>query len=76
MCLAIPMQIQAVNGLIARCEARGAYREVSLFLLQDNPPRVGDFVKVSLGNAIETVSETDALLAWDMFDEILAILGD
>jgi hydrogenase expression/formation protein HypC len=69
------MQIQSIDGLTARCEAKGAYRDVSLYMLQDEPPRVGDYVKVSLGNAIETVSETDAHLAWEMFDLILAELG-
>ncbi|MDR3394601.1 MAG: HypC/HybG/HupF family hydrogenase formation chaperone, partial [Parasulfuritortus sp.] len=31
MCLAIPMQIEAIEGFIARCQAKGVRREVSLF---------------------------------------------
>jgi hydrogenase expression/formation protein HypC len=69
------MQIHSIEGLTARCEAKGAYRDVSLYLLQDTPPRIGDFVKVSLDNAIEIVSEADAKLAWELFDQILAELG-
>ena len=75
MCLSIPMQIVSIDGLTARCEAKGAQRDVSLFLLQDAPPRVGDFVSVSLGNAILRVSPEDARLAWELFDQILAELG-
>jgi len=75
MCLAIPMQIQSIDGLTARCEAKGVERDVSLLMLLDDPPVVGDFVKVSLGNAIEKVSEQDARLAWELFDQILAELG-
>ena len=75
MCLAIPMQIQSIEGLAARCEAKGVWRDVSLYLLQDDPPRVGEFVMVSLGNAIQKVSEPDARLAWELFDQILAEIG-
>jgi hydrogenase expression/formation protein HypC len=75
MCLAIPMQIQSIDGLTARCEAKGVQRDVSLFMLQDDPPLVGEYVKVSLGNAIEKVSEQDARLAWELFDQILAEIG-
>jgi len=75
MCLAIPMQIQSIDGLTARCVAKGVQRDVSLIMLLDDPPLVGDFITVSLGNAIEKVSEQDARLAWELFDQILAELG-
>ena len=75
MCLAIPMQIRSIDGYTAHCEAKGAERDVSLFMLQDEPPQIGDFVMVSLGNAIQKVSPEDARLAWDMFDLILAEIG-
>jgi len=72
MCLAIPMQILSIDGLTARCIAKNVERDVSLYMLQDDPPNVGDFVSVSLGNAILTVSPEDARLAWELFDQILA----
>lgn len=75
MCLAIPMRIQSIDALTARCEAKGVQRDVSLFALRDEPPQIGDFVMVSLGNAIQKVSEADAMLAWELFDQILAELG-
>lgn len=72
MCLAIPMQITAVDGLKARCEARGGEREISLFMLQDDPPVVGDYVMVSVGQAVRKVSAEEAKLSWEMYDLILA----
>ncbi|MFH0934786.1 MAG: HypC/HybG/HupF family hydrogenase formation chaperone, partial [Pseudomonadota bacterium] len=46
MCLAIPMQIESIEGFTARCQAKGVWRDVSLFMMQDEPPAVGDFVMV------------------------------
>ncbi len=72
MCLAIPMQITALNGLTALCEARGAQRSISLFLLRDDLPEVGDHVMVSMEQAVRKVSAEDARLSWELFDQILA----
>jgi len=72
MCLAIPMCITAVDGFNARCEARGIYRDVSLFMLQDEPPEIGDFVMVSVGQAVRKISPEDARLSWELYDLILA----
>lgn len=71
MCLAIPMQITAIDGFTAQCEAKGIYRRVSLFMLQDDLPRVGDFVAVQVGYAIRKVDEAEARSAWELFDQIL-----
>ncbi|MBM4182048.1 MAG: HypC/HybG/HupF family hydrogenase formation chaperone [Betaproteobacteria bacterium] len=71
MCLAYPMQITAIDGLSAHCEARGVERDVSLFMLRDEPPAIGDFVMVSLGQAVRRVSPEDARLSWELFDQIL-----
>lgn len=72
MCLAIPMRITAIEGYAARCEAKGAFREVSLFMLQDDLPQVGDFVAVQVGYAIRKVNEEEARQAWELFDQILS----
>jgi hydrogenase expression/formation protein HypC len=71
MCLAIPMQITAVDGYTARCEAKGVCRDVSLFMLQDDLPQVGDFVAVQVGYAVRKVDEADARAAWELFEQIL-----
>lgn len=72
MCLGIPMQILEIDGFIARCQAKGVERDVSLFMMQDQLPRVGDYVMIHVGYAIQTLSEADARSAWELFDEILA----
>lgn len=71
MCLAIPMQIEAIEGFIARCQAKGVRREVSLFMMQDEMPRIGDYVMVHVGYAIQTMTESEARSAWELFDQIL-----
>ena len=76
MCLAIPIQIESVNGFVARCQAKGIYRDVSLFMMQDQPPQVGDFVMVHVGYAIQKVTESEARSAWELFDQILEETGE
>ena len=71
MCLAIPMQITQVDGMQARCSARGVERDVSLFLLQDDTPQAGDFVLIHVGYAIQKLTEEDAMSAWELFDQML-----
>jgi hydrogenase expression/formation protein HypC len=66
------MQITQVDGLSARCEARGAQRDISLALLRDQPPGVGDFVLVSMDRAVRQVSAEEAQLSWELFDQILS----
>lgn len=72
MCMGIPMQVKAINGLAARCEAKGAEREVSLLMLDPAEVAVGDFVVVHLGQALEKVTPERAAEAWAIYDEMLA----
>jgi hydrogenase expression/formation protein HypC len=75
MCLAVPMQIESIDGYTARCQAKGVWRQVSLFMMQDEIPAVGDFVMVHVGYAVEKVSEDAARTAWEVFDELLEASG-
>jgi hydrogenase expression/formation protein HypC len=72
MCLAIPMQVVEIDGLNARCEAKGIERTVSLFLLQHETIAPGDMVLIHVGYAIQKVSPEQARSAWELFDEMLA----
>lgn len=76
MCLAIPMQIQEINGFNARCEAKGVERDVSLFLLQDTELTAGDYVLIHVGYAIQKITESHARSAWELYDEMLATLAE
>ncbi len=72
MCLGIPMEVIAVDGYLARCSAQGIERDVSLFLLQDEPVSVGEFVMVHVGYAIQKMTQQEARSTWELFDQVLA----
>lgn len=76
MCLAIPMRIESIEAYTARCQAKGVWRDVSLFMMQDKLPQVGDYVMVHVGYAIQKVTEADARSTWELFDEILEATGE
>jgi hydrogenase expression/formation protein HypC len=71
MCLGIPMQIQEINGYMARCEAKGVERDVSLFMLQDEMLEAGDHVVVHVGYAIQKITPQEARTAWELYDQML-----
>jgi hydrogenase expression/formation protein HypC len=75
MCLGIPMEVMALDGFRARCSAQGVEREVSLFLLQDEPVAVGDFVLVHVGYAIQKMTAQEARSAWELYDEVTSAEG-
>jgi hydrogenase expression/formation protein HypC len=72
MCLAVPMQIESIDGFQCTCAARGIEREVSLFLLQGEDLAPGDHVLVHVGYAIQKVTADEAAESWELFDEVLA----
>ena len=71
MCLGIPMQIKQIDGFMARCEARGVERDVSLFMMQDESLREDDYVVVHVGYAIQKISPQEARTAWELYDQML-----
>jgi hydrogenase expression/formation protein HypC len=72
MCLGIPMKVVSVNGFLARCEAKGVQRDVSLFMMQDEPVGIGEFVMVHVGYAIQKMTEQEARSAWEIYDQMVA----
>jgi hydrogenase expression/formation protein HypC len=72
MCLAVPMQITNIDGFNAHCSAKGVERDVSLFLLQDEALKEGDYVLIHVGYAIQRISEAEALSTWELLDQMLA----
>lgn len=70
--MAIPMRVMQIDGLSARCEAKGVQRELSLWLLQHEELQVGDMVLAHLGQAVRKISHDEAREAWALFDEMLA----
>ncbi len=70
MCLAVPMQIKAIDGNDAVCEAQGIRRTVSLFMLQDERVGIGDFVLVHVGYAIQKIQPREADATWAILNGI------
>lgn len=65
------MQIKAIDGFTARCEAKGVERDVSLFMMQEEDLKLDDFVVVHVGYAIQKISPQDAQTAWELYDQML-----
>ena len=59
MCLAIPLRIAEIDGKNAVGERDGIRRNIRLDFIRD--PRVGEYVIVHAGFAIERLSEEQAL---------------
>jgi len=74
MCLAVPMQIVSIVGCVARCEAKGVQRNVSLTLLDSREAVVGNHVLVHVGYAIQAITAAEAQTSWDLFDELASAL--
>jgi hydrogenase expression/formation protein HypC len=69
MCLAIPARVTRVDGGKAQVDfGEGVLREVNVTLVD---AKVGDYVLVHAGYAIETVDEKDALETLRLWNEIL-----
>ena len=70
MCLGVPMQVVKIEGETALCEIDGVTREASLMMVEGI--KVGDFVLIHAGFAIEKLDEQDAQQTLALFREILA----
>lgn len=73
MCIAIPGRVKKIiNENTAYVDFEGIEREVTFDLLGGSSEvNVGDYVLVHVGYAISKISETEAKLTNDVFDEIL-----
>ena len=70
MCLAIPSKITKIENNMATIDVEGVQREVSLLLLED--ARVGDYVIVHAGFAIQKLDESAAQETLDLLREAIA----
>ncbi len=58
MCLAIPALVKSIDGYQAEIDIDGVTRQVSIQLTPD--VRVGDYVLLHTGYAINVIDETEA----------------
>jgi len=68
MCLAVPMRIKNIEKYTAIAEADGLEREVNIQFIKN--PKIGDYVVIHAGFAIEKVDERKAKQTLKFFREI------
>ena len=66
------MRVIECDGFEARCEARGAERSVSLFLIQHETIVPGDHLMIQAGQAVRKMTAQEAASTWELLDEMLA----
>jgi len=70
MCLAVPSRIIEINDKIAKVDVDGVIRETSIMLIED--VKIGDYVIVHAGFAINKIDEEAALQTLEDMRNILA----
>jgi hydrogenase expression/formation protein HypC len=71
MCLAVPSKIIEINDTMAKVDVDGVVRETCIMLLDD--AKIGDYVIVHAGFAINKVDEQAALQTLEDIRNILAM---
>ena len=75
MCLAIPSKIIEIdNNGMAVIDVAGVKGEVSLLLIED--PKVGEYVIVHAGFAIQKLDEKEAAESLKILREVVNLAGD
>ena len=72
MCLAVPLKLIEINGKDAVGEAMGLKRKLRVDFIEE--PKIGDYVIVHAGFAIERLPEEQALEdleTWEELDDAL-----
>ena len=73
MCLAVPMKIESIEGKVARASVPGGEYAARLDFLEE--AKVGDYVLVHAGFAIEVMDEAEALKTLEVFEEYERLSG-
>jgi hydrogenase expression/formation protein HypC len=74
MCLAIPSKIVKIENNVATIDVDGVQREASLMLIDS--PKIGDYVIVHAGFAINKINEEDALESLKLMREAASLIFD
>lgn len=67
MCLSIPAKVEEIHGDMAKVSVGGTFYNASLQMLDDI--RVGDYILLHTGFAIQKISPEDAEETLKIFDE-------
>ncbi len=73
MCLAIPSKIVEIRDQMSVIDVDGVRREASLMLIED--ARIGDYVIVHAGFAIQKIDATEALESLKLLRQAAALMN-
>jgi hydrogenase expression/formation protein HypC len=68
MCLSIPARILSISGSMAEVSAGGAIFKAGLHMIEN--AKVGDYILLHAGFAIQKISEAEATETMKLFEEI------
>jgi len=71
MCLAIPALVKSIEGNEAEAEIGGISRRISILLTPE--VKVGDYVLLHTGYAINVVDEEEAMETLKLFEEMASL---
>lgn len=74
MCVAIPVRVKSVDGIIAEVEIGGVSLKVNVQLTPE--VQQDDYVLVHAGFAIHLIEEQEALETMKLFEELEALESD
>ena len=69
MCLGVPMQVKTIENEMATCEIDGVQREACLMMIDG--VKIGDYVLIHAGFAIEKIDDDEAQLTLKALREAL-----
>ncbi len=72
MCLAVPGKVLEINGDKAKVDYGGVIRDANISLV---PAKIGDYVIVHAGFAIEIMDKDEAKKVLELWDEYFESMG-
>ncbi len=76
MCLSIPARVEKINGDMAVCSVGDSSYEASLQMLDLEEIKVGDYVLIHTGFAIQKLDEEEAKASLKTFEEFKKMNDD
>lgn len=76
MCMGVPMRLIEIDYPFGVAEAKGVRRNIGLQLLPEEEIRVGDYVIVHVGFAIERLDKDEAENIWRNLEEVLGLVEE
>lgn len=73
MCLAIPGKVEIIEGTVATVDIMGVKNRIAIDMVKD--VKLGDYLMIHAGYAIEKIDEAEALQTIELFHELGGLLG-